>query len=214
MSITWVDDVTPLDAVNMNKLEQTVRKGAANGYLGLNAGGNGFTLVDASITRVAANDLKTSGIFRAVSQIVASDASPQATIIGSVGPAGEGGVKIGAAGDTNLYRSAANTLKTDGSVIAGVNFQTFGGSIYFGSAGDANFYRSGAGQLRSDGGITGTDSGGVALGIRKTGDTAWRMYGDGDGTLRWGNGSGTYNVRLQPDITNGYLLIPNTLGVQ
>jgi len=39
MSITWVDNVTPLDAVNMNKLEQTARKAQANGYASLDATG-------------------------------------------------------------------------------------------------------------------------------------------------------------------------------
>jgi len=35
--INWTDTVTPLNAANMNALEQTVRKGAANGYAGLDA---------------------------------------------------------------------------------------------------------------------------------------------------------------------------------
>jgi hypothetical protein len=33
--------------------------------------------------------------------------------IGAEGPASQAGVKFGSAGDTNLYRSAADTLKTD-----------------------------------------------------------------------------------------------------
>jgi hypothetical protein len=36
--INWTDTVTPLNAVNMNALEQTVRKGQANGYASLDAG--------------------------------------------------------------------------------------------------------------------------------------------------------------------------------
>jgi hypothetical protein len=36
--INWTDTVTPLNAANMNALEQVVRKGAANGYPSLDAG--------------------------------------------------------------------------------------------------------------------------------------------------------------------------------
>lgn len=39
MSIVWVDDVTELDAENMNQLEQITRKGVANGYASLGADG-------------------------------------------------------------------------------------------------------------------------------------------------------------------------------
>ena len=38
MSIVWTDTVTPLNAANMNLLEQTPRKGQANGYAALDAG--------------------------------------------------------------------------------------------------------------------------------------------------------------------------------
>lgn len=37
--INWTDTVTPLNAANMSQLEQIVRKGAANGYASLDAGG-------------------------------------------------------------------------------------------------------------------------------------------------------------------------------
>jgi len=38
LSIVWTDTVTPLNAANMNLLEQTPRKGVANGYAALDAG--------------------------------------------------------------------------------------------------------------------------------------------------------------------------------
>src|SRR5215467_15575350 len=37
MTITWQDNVTPLNAANMNQLEQTSRKDQANGYPALTA---------------------------------------------------------------------------------------------------------------------------------------------------------------------------------
>jgi hypothetical protein len=37
--INWTDTVTPLNAANMNQLEQVVRKGAANGYASLDGSG-------------------------------------------------------------------------------------------------------------------------------------------------------------------------------
>ncbi len=62
-------------------------------------------------------------------------------------------------GDTNLYRSAANYLKTDDSFATGlelrvgtdvvVNLDNVG-KIYFGSALDTNLYRSAANQLKTD----------------------------------------------------------------
>jgi|SRR5262245_15744937 len=39
MSVTWVDNVTQLNAANMTALEQTSRKGTANGYAALDATG-------------------------------------------------------------------------------------------------------------------------------------------------------------------------------
>ncbi|MDL2342456.1 MAG: hypothetical protein QFB87_05265 [Patescibacteria group bacterium] len=55
--------------------------------------------------------------------------------IGGEGPSSEAGIKFGLAGDTNLYRSAAGTLKTDGNLTvvgtlsspgAGANSERFG----------------------------------------------------------------------------------------
>src|SRR5215471_16201013 len=110
MSITFVDNSTPLNAANMNLLEQTPRKGAANGYAGLD-GSQNLPLV--------------------------------------------AGGKIIWAGDTNLYRSAASFLQTDGSLLVGrqlsVDFGNTGQKIYFGSAADTNVYRSAANTLKTDG---------------------------------------------------------------
>jgi hypothetical protein len=79
------------------------------------------------------------------------------------------GITIG--GDANLYRSAANTLKTDDSIIVGVALETVGylyaqrGSAFevtigewpagkpgigFGTALDTNLYRSAADTLKTD----------------------------------------------------------------
>jgi hypothetical protein len=59
-----------------------------------------------------------------------------------------------ALGDTNLYRSAANTLKTDddlavvGSIY--VDNSGVGAKLFFGSGADVNLYRSAADYLRTD----------------------------------------------------------------
>lgn len=56
--------------------------------------------------------------------------------------------------DTNLYRSAAAVLKTDGSVRVGswlgVDDGGTGAKLYFGSAQDTNLYRSAASTLKTD----------------------------------------------------------------
>lgn len=63
--------------------------------------------------------------------------------------------------DTNLHRAGVATLQTDGSFVATVDLQAYGGSfvdlggtgrrLYFGAAYDASLYRSAAGTLRTDG---------------------------------------------------------------
>jgi hypothetical protein len=58
--------------------------------------------------------------------------------------------------DTNLYRSAANTLKTDDAFIAALSIVVDAGGatgaekLYFGSALDTNLYRSAANTLKTD----------------------------------------------------------------
>jgi hypothetical protein len=106
---------------------------------------------------------------------------------------GDGAMFWGAAGsnavDTNLYRSAAATLKTDGSfwvnTTTGV-FQVGGSGTQFNFApatnkitlgGDTTFYRSAANQLKTDGGLI--VAGAIALGAQTPGATGSLKFGDG-----------------------------------
>lgn len=62
------------------------------------------------------------------------------------------GLTIGA--DTNLYRLAANSLKTDDDFYVAlaviVDHADAGGKLYFGSAADTNLYRASASVLKTD----------------------------------------------------------------
>jgi hypothetical protein len=90
------------------------------------------------------------------SKLVSSDAQPAFQLNG------DGSLHWGPGGatapDTNLYRSQANVLATDGGFLMG----TFGvvgatGSdmhLYFGSAYDTNLYRASANNLKTDGSFT------------------------------------------------------------
>src|SRR5262245_10516376 len=110
MSITWVDNVTPLDAVNMNKLEQTARKNAASGYVGLD--GSQFATVQGRIIAKEPNVCFLANPAAATAAgfmlAVGSEAQPRWDIFG------DGKMYWGAGGsttvDTNLYRVAANIL--------------------------------------------------------------------------------------------------------
>src|SRR5215471_56965 len=152
MSITFVDNSTPLNAANMNLLEQTPRKGAANGYAGLDgsqnlplvAGGKIIWAGDTNLYRSAASFLKTDGNLVAGADLfVGNNSSTQAQLV------------FGSAADTKLYRNSANFLQTDGSLLVGrqlsVDFGNTGQKIYFGSAADTNVYRSAANTLKTDG---------------------------------------------------------------
>jgi len=113
-----------------------------SGQMNFGPGGAGAT--DTTLFRNAASDLKTGSIFRAGGSIVAMDGtSTQVTL---TYPNGVAGVTFGNAQDTNLYRSAANALKTDGSFsAAGPYFMT--GSP--GGQGAGVRYISGAGGATS-----------------------------------------------------------------
>lgn len=95
----------------------------------INAGGNlewgpGNGALDVNLYRSGANTLATDDWFNSASNVTAM-ASVAAvwggaaqTTIGAVGPGATAGLLLGSGADTNLYRSAANTLKTDDSFEA------------------------------------------------------------------------------------------------
>src|SRR5215469_16299964 len=124
MSTTYQDGVTPLDAAHMNALQQKVEKGAVNGYPALDAagfvivpaaGGGLKIAVDTNLYRAGAGQLKTDGQISAGQDFCArqGDAANQA-ILGYVN--GNGGLLLGSAQDTKLYRRAAGQMQTEGSL--------------------------------------------------------------------------------------------------
>lgn len=56
-------------------------------------------------------------------------------------------ILFGTSGDVNLYRAAANQLKTDDTFIIGSNLVVIGGGI---NIGDVNIYDNGTNQLKTD----------------------------------------------------------------
>lgn len=128
--------------------------------------GPGNAALDTNLFRSSANTLKTQDIFRSDLDIVSRDGSASRTDIGAVGPGSEAGIKLGQTGDTNLYRSAANELKTDDTFLALLNIAARYGAatevllgavgpsseagLRFGSAGDTNLYRLAANVLATD----------------------------------------------------------------
>lgn len=142
MAVTFVDNVTPLNAVNMNLLEQFSNKNVANGYPALDASSNLalaaaqkiIWATDTNLYRSSANVLKTDGRITACEPNVTFHANP-GTVGGyaffaqvgaeangrfAIAPSGQmywgpGGAT--AMGDTNLYRFAAGQLKTDGLLV-------------------------------------------------------------------------------------------------
>lgn len=127
--------------------------------------GNGVNPVDTNFYRGAANQLKTDDDIFALGAIRASaDGTNGQITIGDIGT-DQAGINFGASADVNLYRSAANVLKTDdelqvvGNLYAnrGVASEVYIGlvlgnysGIIFGSAQDTYLYRSAYHTLKTD----------------------------------------------------------------
>lgn len=79
-----------------------------------------------------------------------------------------------AAIDTNLYRNAVNILKTDGAMVAGLQFTSL-----MSIAGSAAFYAT---QLAADG---------YMAAIKQAPDAQWRFLIAADGKMMWGPGGAT-----------------------
>src|SRR5262249_46826686 len=165
-----------LDAAHMNALQQKVEKGLANGYVGLDASGN--------IALAAA-------------------------------------AKVVWAGDTNLYRAAADTLQTDDLFVgqssssndarlatkltADTGYRWFvraDGNMYWGNGAgvyDTNLYRSAANTLTTDGKIEagkGLAAGVAALGVYVGADPQYRFTLGNDGKMQWGPGNVVVDTSL------------------
>lgn len=128
--------------------------------------------LDVNLYREALNELKTDDALRVESFITAEDGNTHQVALGQQGPSNEAGIKLGSAGDTVLYRSAANTVRSPDTLImeAGVETDTgnlishrgdaakvsvgdVGGTvagILLGSNGDVNLYRYGENLLKTD----------------------------------------------------------------
>jgi hypothetical protein len=140
----WTDGVTPLNAVNMTKLQTRDERNAPSGYVGLDAG--------RSITIPGYVALTQASVGVAFAAAVTGD-SANRYLVDTNGKINWG---LGStAADTNLYRAAAGVLRTDGALQAGFNGAS-ALSLYAPSAGvtlggDTNLYRSAAGTLKTDG---------------------------------------------------------------
>jgi len=113
--------------------------------------------------------------------------------------------------DTNLYRSAANTLKTDGTLALprlSFPYNGAGGDLVF--QGDTNLYRNGADQLKTDDSLivggqlyplsyiqsNNQAAGGSVLLASASGDTNNRLQLFNNGTMLWGPGNAAGDVNL------------------
>jgi hypothetical protein len=203
MSSTYVDGTTPLDAAHMNALQQKVEKGQANGYASLDG-----------TTKVPAGQLPVN----VASGIPGLDASSNLAL----GTA----QRIVWAGDTNLYRSAAQVLQANGAFAASLGcFGNYGlatqsglvavggnAGISFGSAQDTSLYRISAGVLQTDGRVNVAQdvtilasgafvarAGSAAYPVflaRSSAESQDRIQIDNSGRVIWGSGSAATDTVL------------------
>jgi hypothetical protein len=115
-------------------------------YGGFHRWGDGVAAPDTNLYRHSANTLRTDGFFVAVADVYSHFGITDEQIA-LTGGGGKAQIAFGTAFDTNLYRSSAGFLATDGSLLIK------GTGIYFGAAGDTNLYRSSAGVLATDGAL-------------------------------------------------------------
>lgn len=84
--------------------------------------GSGAAAPDTNLYRSSANNLRTDDQLSSSSDLVARFGAAGQVVIGSRGPGAEAGLDFGSAGDTVLYRSAADTLRTADSFVVQGNF--------------------------------------------------------------------------------------------
>lgn len=111
---------------------------------------------DTNLYRGGANTLRTDDNFDAMQDVAAGVGGASQVAIGARGAGGLAGVMFGSAGDTNLYRSQANRLKTDdefwaagGLLLADGLYSINGvspGSLQLASAGNITFLQGGVKQ--------------------------------------------------------------------
>jgi hypothetical protein len=145
MAIAWVDNVTPLNAVNMNLLEQTSNKNVANGYPSLNA--SAHLALSASQQIIWAGD---TGLFRLGADSLKTDDS--LTVGGSLSVGSWTYLDQVGGGFGLLYGPSSQLQVTTGTGYKLRVHNTSGNAgIEFGTAADTSLYRASAGIIATDG---------------------------------------------------------------
>lgn len=141
----------------------------------------GFTFgstADVNLYRSNVDILSTDDQFRAGGAIRARTGLSSEVIIGNVGPSGEAAILLGSAGDSVIYRSAADQLRTpDGLTVDGA----FSTSII-----------STTGVISS---VIPTATS-VAYQVRVTGDANSRYRFRNTGLMEWGDGTAAVDTNL------------------
>lgn len=136
---------------------------------------------------------------------ITTDTQPRLRILASGEAQWGGGAALGY--DTNLYRSAANTLKTDDELSVG------SGTIYIGA--DCTFSRASANVLQTGGSLTvnGTSTSSTSIVSSSTSSTQSirvkvsaeaqdRLIVTADGAMTWGSGSASGDTNLYRSAAN------------
>lgn len=156
---------------------------------------------DTNLYRVAANILGSDSAFLTAGLLRAASGANQVSI-GAQGPAGQAGIRFGSAEDTNLYRSAAGYLRTDGSFRTGAELRAFSdvvvnennvGRVYFGSALDTILYRDAANTLAT--GALKVNGKLFAIGGVQVADTNYEINAVGPGNMQF-DSAGPYVFRV------------------
>jgi len=129
--------------------------------------GDGTNPVDTTLYRNGANALKTDGQLDAVSNIVAKSGIASKVVVGDTGGS-QAGLLLGSGGDVNIFRSAADRLRTNDLFIADLGVQTktkagapvdadwavapADGTLAVDTTGNALYFRSGGAWKASGGG--------------------------------------------------------------
>jgi len=142
---------------------------------------------DTNLYRASANQLKTDGQFSSGQDIVARQGDPaNQAVLGYVN--GHGGILLGSAADTNLYRAAAGTLQTDGAL-------TVAQGLLIGNAANPGYAIS----------LNYTDTGARIWLAQKLASDAYNRFAVyGDGTVKWGAGNNPTDTNLYRSAA-GYL---------
>lgn len=121
-------------------------------------------------------------------------------------------ITFGTAGDTNLYRSAANLLRTDDALSVAGNIYADASIVW---SSDTNLYRAGANLLKTDDTLSVSNLASAAQQFHCiapangyffdgyiTGEGYSRFLISANGYLNWGSGSGSIDTNLYRSAAN------------